>query len=559
MSSAGAGVSARGAAVGRLGWADALPLGREAAAFATPGSAYAALFGRTYRDRASWIALAADRRARAFDPALAEALLTFHRRLGASSASLDHVDAIAGGRAFAVVTGQQPGPLGGPLYTWHKVWTAVELARQLTALLGEPVAPVYWNASEDSDFDEIATATWAGDDLALTSGSLPREARREGRLVGALPAGLAQGVWNAARGAWHGRPGSAHVYALLDDAARAAEQGGDLGDVVSRLMLRAFAEDGLVVVDPRLPEFRAAALPLYDRYLDVHADVRRAIDDAGESVAELGLVPGFAPAQAEFALFEASGDMRAHLTLAGAKDALSRVRAGASPPAFLPGAALRPIAQDFVLPALALVAGPGEVRYLVQLPAAARALGVESAIVVPRWSATWLPATALEVAKEAGVAPSALVEDPDGALAAFFARGVPAALTGTLSALRSDAEAAFARLAEAAPELDQSLPELVRATARRVDWRLARLGEGFARKARRAWKRGRPEGPHLAAFVRPRGALQERTLAWLDVLARGGLGATEAAREAAAQHVTAALSADGALHHDVMALEADRG
>jgi len=94
----------------------------------------------------------------------------------------------------------------------------------------------------------------------------------------------------------------------------------------------------------------------------------------------------------------------------------------------------------------------------------------------------------------------------------------------------------------------------VRATARRVDWRLAKLAEGFARKARRAWKRGRPEGPHLASYVRPHGALQERTLAWLDVVARGGHDAEIAAQAAAEGHVRRALDGES-LAHDAMALE----
>ena len=45
--------------------------------------------------------------------------------------SLSHVAQVAEGAAVCVVAGQQPGPLGGPLYTWHKVHTAVALARVL--------------------------------------------------------------------------------------------------------------------------------------------------------------------------------------------------------------------------------------------------------------------------------------------------------------------------------------------------------------------------------------------------------------------------------------------
>jgi uncharacterized protein YllA (UPF0747 family) len=373
-----------------------------------------------------------------------------------------------------------------------------------------------------------------------------------------LPAGLAGGVWHAARGAWHALPGSAHVYALLDAAALAAEKGGDLGDVTSRLMLEAFGAAGLVVVDPRMPAFRRAALPLYERYVAAHRDVRAAIDDAGDTIEELGLPRGFTRAQTEFGLFEARGELRRHLSPGEGPAALARAQAAddVTGPGLIPGAALRPLAQDFVLPTLALVAGPGEIAYLAQLARAARLLEVTPAAIFPRWSATWLPRAAIEVCAEADVAPRDLVRAPDTALAAFLASGVPRSLSKPLADLRAQAEAAFARLAKEAPALDKSLPELVHATARRIDWRLGRLAEGFGRKARRAWKRAHPEGAHLVSYVRPNGALQERTLAWLDIVARGGRAAEESAKAAAAAHVDLALSGK-TLAHDILALEAN--
>jgi hypothetical protein len=191
-------------------------------------------------------------------------------------------------------------------------------------------------------------------------------------------------VWHAARGDWHALPGSARAYALLDGAARAAETGGDLGDVSSRLVLEAFGEAGIVVIDPRTPAFRRAALPLYERYAELHADVRKALDEGGDAIESLGLPRGFQPAQTEFALFESYGENRRRLTPREGAHAIERA-GKTDAPGLVPGAALRPIAQDFVLPTLALVAGPGEIGYLAQLEKPARILGVTPASIVPRW------------------------------------------------------------------------------------------------------------------------------------------------------------------------------
>ena len=61
--------------------------------------------------------------------------------------------ALAAG-AGTVVTGQQVGLFGGPLFTPFKAATAVARARQATAA-AIPHAAIFWLATEDHDFAEI--------------------------------------------------------------------------------------------------------------------------------------------------------------------------------------------------------------------------------------------------------------------------------------------------------------------------------------------------------------------------------------------------------------------
>jgi uncharacterized protein YllA (UPF0747 family) len=48
-----------------------------------------------------------------------------------------------------VITGQQIGLLGGPLYTTYKVLGAIHLARKING------TPIYWLETNDADFNEI--------------------------------------------------------------------------------------------------------------------------------------------------------------------------------------------------------------------------------------------------------------------------------------------------------------------------------------------------------------------------------------------------------------------
>ena len=59
-----------------------------------------------------------------------------------------------------MITGQQPGFLGGPLLTIYKIATAVALARRETAA-GRPTVPVFWLGDDDDDLREaLDPALW---------------------------------------------------------------------------------------------------------------------------------------------------------------------------------------------------------------------------------------------------------------------------------------------------------------------------------------------------------------------------------------------------------------
>ena len=155
---------------------------------------------------ADWSRVLAERPVRRLPDELVATLRVTHRRLGAPAPSLRAVEQLAAGEALAVLTGQQPGLLGGPLYTRLKIGTAVTLAEHLTVTLGRPVVPVYWNAADDADFDEVAHGTLARPDLKLLRFSLPASSRVARGWVGDIPTpvildALAPGV-GAGLGEW---------------------------------------------------------------------------------------------------------------------------------------------------------------------------------------------------------------------------------------------------------------------------------------------------------------------------------------------------------------------
>ncbi|HVO39092.1 MAG TPA: bacillithiol biosynthesis BshC, partial [Spirochaetia bacterium] len=82
-----------------------------------------------------------------------------NRRFNAAPAALANVARLSDPRAVVVIGGQQAGLFGGPLYTVNKALTVLSLAERLEKQLGQPVVPVFWIASEDSDLAEVDRAS----------------------------------------------------------------------------------------------------------------------------------------------------------------------------------------------------------------------------------------------------------------------------------------------------------------------------------------------------------------------------------------------------------------
>src|SRR5258706_2625396 len=117
---------------------------------------------------------------------LARELAAYHRRLGASPASLANLDRLARGEAVATVAGQQPAPLGGPLYSLHKTAGAIGLAADVTRRTGAACVPLFWMHGEDSDFAEIRGVSVADAGLEIHELRLPDHAHVDGQLVGSI-------------------------------------------------------------------------------------------------------------------------------------------------------------------------------------------------------------------------------------------------------------------------------------------------------------------------------------------------------------------------------------
>ncbi|HVP15738.1 MAG TPA: bacillithiol biosynthesis BshC [Terriglobales bacterium] len=485
-------------------------------------------FATRWRDDAGLSRLAAAKQA-ALPAPLAAELTEYHRRLGASSRSLEALARLARGEAVCAVAGQQPAPLGGPLYSLHKISTAVGLASVVAERTGRVCVPLFWMHGEDSDFAEIRTALFADPALQLVERSLPEDAHTAGGILGAIPAAAMASIVDEAARAWTGLAGRDEAVAL---ARGSIARGRDLGEAFSALVLALFADEGVVVVDPRLPAFRAAARPVIERYLANGEALAEAARRAGAWLeSRTGRHPLTDSALESF-VFAIEDGRRRKLSLAEA-----RALGGAVP--LSPSVALRPVVQDAVFPTVAMACGPGETAYLAQLRAVFEGLGVAAASIVPRLGLTWLPPPARTLLEAAGGEPWEIVTGVDTVVRRLAEDGVPGRVRSDLESAHGAALRGLERFAASVRAVDASLPQLVESARAKVDFQFQRLGEGLVGKLRHRLEREHPEWARLRYYLLPGDRLQERRLASLEIVAYRGRSVVPALGGRAAAHARA--------------------
>ncbi|HVR63066.1 MAG TPA: bacillithiol biosynthesis BshC, partial [Polyangia bacterium] len=233
-----------------------------------------------FRDGATRVAAARAAAKRAAAPGLIAALREQDARLPDSAARRRHVELLAGGGCAVVATGQQVGLFLGPLYSFYKAASAVAVARAIAAESGVPCVPLFWLQTEDHDFAEIAGCTVAGTDGAPVTLSLRTDGgdRSDDGRVSIAHRALGDEVaalLDALGEALPAGDAATEVLALLRAHYR---PGRSLAGAFAGVMATLFADEGLVVLDPRHPAVSAHAAPIYERVLSRHAAVERALN-----------------------------------------------------------------------------------------------------------------------------------------------------------------------------------------------------------------------------------------------------------------------------------------
>ncbi len=313
---------------------------------------------------------------------LVEALIRYNQSIGNDAIALNNAKKLGQEGNYCVVTGQQLGFMGGPLYTVLKGITCLALAKKTNAI------PVFWLATEDHDVSEIDHTYILNPlgNLQQFQLSLPKE----GRFVEDL-------VLN--------EKNLQVIRAFLQECGNKTPVEMEAAPVpyasfMAGFLARLFAGTGMVFLEPKL--LRPLAVPFFEKELKEEASIRQLLRGATERLVEAG-----GEAILEFKggtnLFWKREGLRRKISPEQVPEALQLLHR--DPTLFSANAAARTVLQSILLPVLAYVAGPTEIKYHRQLRDYFAFHGVAMPWIYPRLSATFLPPFAAQLLEKCNLNP----------------------------------------------------------------------------------------------------------------------------------------------------------
>jgi bacillithiol biosynthesis cysteine-adding enzyme BshC len=418
----------------------------------------------------------------------------------AAAASLVNPDAVA------IVTGQQAGAFGGPLYTLLKAITAIQLARRASAEHGVAAVAVFWVEADDHDWEEIKNCTVLDAELQPRTITLAAPEGAGERPVGTLTLDERAGQSvDELKGAL---ASTDFTEALVADLRSAYRAGTSVASAFASWLERLLGRFGLVVFES--PD--AAAKPLVrDLFVRELESARTAplATRAGEAMAAIGHDPQVVPQPDSLALFRIDG-ARTLVTRAEAA-ALAR-EAATNPAGFSPNVLLRPLVQDALFPTICYVGGPSELAYFGQLRGVYEHFGVPMPLVYPRATATLVDSATARFLKKYEVPLADFQPQDEAALNRLLQNLLPPELDEALGTAKETLHGSMQRVIHTIAALDATLAGAAKTTLGKMEHDLKTLEGKVIQAAKRRDETLRRQFLRAQAQIFPNGEPQERTL-----------------------------------------------
>lgn len=463
---------------------------------------------------------------------LCDTLVAMNKNWGAGPETLWNIEKLRAADCVAAVSGQQAGLFTGPLYTIYKALSAVKLAACLSDR-GTPTVPVFWIATEDHDFAEVATAEFIDCNCQLTQVTVAASIHQPGHPVGSVV--LDDSVRELVLGLKAQLPETEFTDGVIELLGECWAPGVSFGDAFARSMHRLVGQYGLIILDPRDAELKSLAAPLYSAAVAKAPELSAALARRSEELVADGYHAQVLTSPDAFPLFWHSDD--------GARYALTRVadgryqakgfaaeftldqlaeQAAAEPDRFSPNVTLRAVVQDFLLPTVAYYGGGAEIAYFAQTSEVYRLLDRPATPIFHRSSLTLIERHTGRTLERYNLTITDLFTGLDEVLARVVEEHLDNGTAATFERVKADINRELDELQERLRGSEPTLADALDNGRRKINYQLNGLRSRFHRAQLTRHSATERQIERTFETLYPEKSLQERHVNIASLLARHG-------------------------------------
>lgn len=313
---------------------------------------------------------------------LVNALQKQYQGFDLTNAEKNNLAHLNNSNCFTITTGHQLVLLGGPLFFYSKILDVVQLAKKMSSASNH-VVPIFWMASEDHDFEEIASVRIFGKKITAAGNNKGPVGRLKNSVFKEFLTEIKALLQNDDR------------YSVIVELISTAFESGKNLSEITRIFVRFFFKDeGVLIIDGDDENLKRLFIPAIKAEL-TNQTLFKATQDVLQNFNNEGFKIQVNPR--EINLFFIQDGLRERIvpsekgfktvnnTHSWSHDELLKL-VDEQPQCFSPNAVLRPVYQEVILPNIAYVGGAGEIAYWLELPKAFKAFGIHFPMPIVRKS-----------------------------------------------------------------------------------------------------------------------------------------------------------------------------
>ena len=330
---------------------------------------------------------------------ISEVLIRQYSNLNPANLTQENIKKLSDKKTLTIVTGQQLGILGGPLYTFYKIITTIKLSRFLSERYNDyNFVPVFWLETDDHDFNEVRSIKIIDESNSLLTIGYKEEIEEDDSKQSVGLINLDASINDFFEMLDNSLKATDFKPIILDRLKSIYKEGTSFKEAFKKLLFNYFDEYGLVIFDPQDNEVKKLLKPVFKKEI---TDFRAHTEKLVHTSATLEELYHAQVKVKPVNLFLRVDEGRHSIEPVDNEYKLRRKRKSFTqeqllellenePDKFSPNVLLRPICQDYLFPTAFYIAGPSEISYFAQLKPLYELYDIVQPIIYPRSSVTIL-------------------------------------------------------------------------------------------------------------------------------------------------------------------------